>query len=293
MNGFLCILKPPGMTSSDAVVLVRKRLPRGAKVGHAGTLDPEACGVLPVMVGKATRLFDYLVEKEKVYIAQFKPGIRTDTQDAYGEVLTRQPADISRAQLTAVFPGFLGTVLQRPPMFSALKVGGQKLCDLARAGQRVEVAPRPTDIHAIDVIEKLEDGSFLLRIRCGRGTYIRTLCADIGDALGCGAHMGYLLRERTGLFDIEQAHTVEEIARTDALQPLLLPIDAPLSYLPYVRIVREAERFCRCGNALRSHQLQGEIPTGVPLRAYLGEDFAGIGRYDGREFKFDAMLLER
>lgn len=293
MNGFLCVLKPPGMTSSDAVVLVRRRLPRGAKVGHAGTLDPEACGVLPIMVGKATRLFDYLVEKEKVYVAQLKMGIETDTQDAYGKVLSRSEGRISTAQLESMLPDFLGTIMQTPPMYSALKVGGRKLCDLARAGQSVEIAARSAQIHEINVLERLQDGSFLLRVRCGRGTYIRTLCSDIGRALGCGAHMGYLLRERTGVFDIGDAHTVEEIEAAEDLQPLLLPMDAPLAHIPRVEVAPEAARFCLNGNALRAHQLRGDLPSGVPLRAYLAGDFAGVGRYDGREFKFDAMLLER
>lgn len=281
------------MTSSDAVVLVRRRLPRGTKVGHAGTLDPEACGVLPVMVGKATRLFDYLVEKEKIYIAQLKTGVETDTQDAYGKVLSRSEKRISAAQLKNVLPDFLGTILQTPPMYSALKVDGRKLCDMARAGQSVEIAARPAQIHEIEVLERLQDGSFLLRVRCGRGTYIRTLCSDIGKALGCGAHMGYLLRERTGVFDVRGAHTVEEIEAAEDLQPLLLPMDAPLAHIPRVEVTPEAASFCQNGNALRAYQLQGDLSADTPLRAYLAGAFAGVGRYDGRVFKFDAMLLER
>lgn len=293
LNGFLCVLKPPGMTSSDAVVLVRRRLPKGTKVGHAGTLDPEACGVLPVMVGKATRLFDYLVEKEKIYVAQLRPGIETDTQDAYGQVLRTAEAHVTAERLQSVLPQFLGTILQRPPMYSALKVGGRKLYDLARAGQEVEVAQRPAQIHELRLLEQLADGSFLLRVRCGRGTYVRTLCSDIGRALGCGAHMGFLLRERTGAFDIQSSHTVEEIEAAQDLEPLLLPIDAPLAHLPRVDVDERAARFCLSGNALRPQQLRGEPVCGAPTRAYLAGAFAGIGRFDGQAFHFDAMLLER
>ena len=184
MNGFLCVLKPPGMTSSDVVVRVRRRLPKGTKVGHAGTLDPEAAGVLPLMIGKASRLFDYLVEKEKVYIAELKPGYATDTQDAHGRIVAGSGEAASLEQLQAVLPQFLGEIMQTPPMFSALKRDGQKLCDLARKGVEIELEPRPTQVYAIDVLHSLTDGGFMLRVRCGKGTYIRTLCHDIGRALG-------------------------------------------------------------------------------------------------------------
>ena len=211
MNGFLCVLKPPGMTSSDVVVRVRRKLGRGAKVGHAGTLDPEASGVLPLMIGRAARLFDYLVEKEKTYVAQLKPGYATDTQDAHGAIVSGGGARATRAQLEAVLPRFIGDIAQIPPMYSALKRDGQKLCDLARQGIDVKVEPRPTQVYAIDVLHENEDGSFILQIRCGRGTYIRTLCNDIGEALGTKAHMGVLLRTQTGMFTLDEAHTIEEI----------------------------------------------------------------------------------
>ena len=152
MNGFLCVLKPPGMTSSDVVVRVRRMLPRGTKVGHAGTLDPEASGVLPLMIGKASRLFDYLVEKEKTYVAQLKPGFSTDTQDAHGRIIAGSGEQVSLEQLQAVIPQFIGDIMQIPPMFSALKRDGQKLCDLARQGVEIKVDPRPTQVHAIDVM---------------------------------------------------------------------------------------------------------------------------------------------
>ena len=170
MNGFLCVLKPPGMTSSDVVVRVRRMLPKGTKVGHAGTLDPEAAGVLPLMIGKASRLFDYLVEKEKVYVAQLKPGYATDTQDAHGAVIAGEGRCASRAELEAVLPRFIGEIDQIPPMYSALKRDGQKLCDLARQGVTVDVQPRKTQVFAIDVLHELADGSFLIAVRCGRGT---------------------------------------------------------------------------------------------------------------------------
>jgi len=292
MNGFLCVLKPPGMTSSDVVVRVRRRLPKGTKVGHAGTLDPEASGVLPLMVGKASRLFDYLVEKEKTYIAQLKPGYATDTQDAHGQIISGKGEGTTLLQLQAVLPQFIGDIMQTPPMFSALKRDGQKLCDLARQGVEVALEPRPTQVFAIDVMHALADGSFMIRVRCGKGTYIRTLCHDIGRALGTDAHMGLLLRTQTGMFTLEDAHTIEEIESCDDLSQLLVQMDRPLAHIPRVDVVPWAERFVRNGNALTKKELKGEIPEDRPVRLYLNDRFAGMGRMHGDQMKFDAMLLE-
>ncbi len=292
MNGFLCVLKPPGMTSSDVVVRVRRMLPRGTKVGHAGTLDPEASGVLPLMIGKASRLFDYLVEKEKTYVAQLKPGYATDTQDAHGAIIAGSGEAASLEQLQAVIPQFTGDIMQIPPMFSALKRDGQKLCDLARQGVEIEVQPRPTQVHAIDVMHVLADGSYMIKIRCGKGTYIRTLCHDIGRAMGTQAHMGLLLRTQTGMFTLDDAHTIEEIQACDDLSTLLVPMDRPLAHVPRVDVVSWAERFVRNGNALTRKELHGEIPDDKPVRLYLNDRFAGIGRMRDEYMKFEAMLLE-
>ena len=292
MNGFLCVLKPPGMTSSDVVVRVRRMLPRGTKVGHAGTLDPEASGVLPLMIGKASRLFDYLVEKEKTYVAQLKPGYSTDTQDAHGKITAGSGEAASLEQLQAVIPQFIGDIMQIPPMFSALKRDGQKLCDLARQGVEIEVQPRPTQVHAIDVMHALADGSYMLKVRCGKGTYIRTLCHDIGRAMGTHAHMGLLLRTQTGMFTLDDAHTIEEIQACEDLSTLLVPMDRPLAHVPRVDVVPWAERFVRNGNALTMKELRGEIAQERPVRLYLNDQFAGIGRMRNDQMKFEAMLLE-
>ena len=292
MNGFLCVLKPPGMTSSDVVVRVRRKLGKGAKVGHAGTLDPEASGVLPLMIGRAARLFDYLVDKEKTYVAQLKPGYATDTQDAHGTMIAGEGIHASREQLERVLPQFIGEIAQIPPMYSALKRDGQKLCDLARQGVEVQIEPRPTKVHAIDILHEQEDGSFILAIRCGRGTYIRTLCNDIGEAMGCKAHMGMLLRTQTGMFTLDDAHTIEEIDAAEDLSPLLTEMDQPLGHLPRLDIRPEAERFARNGNRLTKCELIGDIQPGKPTRLYLKGQFCGLGRFDGDGLKFDAMLLE-
>jgi len=296
MNGFLCVLKPPGMTSSDVVVRVRRQVSRAAghkeKVGHAGTLDPEAAGVLPLMIGRASRLFDYLVEKEKIYVAQLKPGYATDTQDAHGQIISGTGGRVTLEQLEAVLPQLTGDIMQIPPMFSALKRDGQKLCDLARQGIDVKVEPRPTQVHEINVLHALDDGSYMLRVRCGRGTYIRTLCHDIGTALGTGAHMGLLLRTQTGMFSLDDAHTIEEIEACEDLSSLLVPMDRPLAHLPRVDVAAHAERFVRNGNELTRREFRGECAEGQPVRLYLGGRFAGIGRMHGDRMKFDAMLLE-
>lgn len=295
MNGFLCVLKPPGMTSSDVVVRVRSQLgAKGGKekVGHAGTLDPEASGVLPLMIGKAARLFDYLVDKEKTYVAQLVPGYATDTQDAHGRIIAGEGERITQARLERVLPRFTGEIMQIPPMYSALKRDGQKLCDLARQGIGVDVEPRPTRVGEIRVLHALEDGSFVMKIRCGRGTYIRTLCHDIGAAVGCHAYMGMLLRTQTGMFTLDDAHTVEEIAAAEDIASLCVPIDRPLAHLPAVEVRPQAERFVRAGNPLTRRELMREAPQGMPVRLYLCGHFAGIGRMNGDLMKFDAMLLE-
>lgn len=293
MNGFLCVLKPPGMTSSDVVVTVRRKMTRKEKVGHAGTLDPEACGVLPVMIGKASRLFDYIVEKEKIYIAQLKPGYATDTQDAQGRIIRGEGRGTTREALEAVLPQFTGTIMQVPPMYSALKRDGRKLCDLARAGETVEVAPREAQIFEIRIREELEDGSFLIFVRCGRGTYIRTLVQDIGDALGCCAHMGYLLRAQTGIFALEDAHTIEEIVENEQIESMLLPMDAPLGHLPRVDILPAARRMVENGNAIPKQLCGAEDEAAGPLRAYLESEFVGIAHWEKETLRFDAMLWER
>lgn len=291
MNGFLCVLKPPGMTSSDVVVRVRRKLGGKEKVGHAGTLDPEASGVLPLMIGKAARLFDYMVDKEKTYVAELVPGYSTDTQDVHGQVTAGSGEALTRETLERVLPRFIGEIGQVPPMFSALKRDGQKLCDLARQGIALDVQPRPTQVYAIDVLHERE-GRFLIRVRCGRGTYIRTLCHDIGEAAVCHACMGMLLRTQTGSFTLDEAHTIEEIDAAEDLSALLTPIDRPLAHLPALTVAPEAERFVRNGNELRRRQFSGEAAQGESARVYLNGRFAGIGRIRGDGLRFDAMLLE-
>ena len=294
MNGFLIINKPTGRTSSDAVVFVRKRLPRGTAVGHGGTLDPEASGVLPVCVGSATRLFDYIIDKQKTYVARLKLGVETDTQDATGRVVATMPVTAGEAKVRAVLPNFIGEIEQVPPMYSALKRDGQRLYKLARRGETVALEPRKCRVDDIEYLGYEGDDTHLLRIKCGKGVYIRTLCHDIGRALGCGGHMLTLERTAAGIFRIEDALTLEEIdalERDGKLESVLLPLDQPLEHLPMVRVGDQCRHAVKNGNPLKAQWLDAPAPACDAVRVYLSGVFAGIGQPqpDG-SVKFKAML---
>ena len=211
MDGFLVLNKPLGKTSSDCVVFVRKRLPRGTAIGHGGTLDPMASGVLPVCVGAATRLFDYIIDKQKTYVAELQLGVVTDTQDATGAVVETRSVNVTEADVRAALPRFIGEIRQTPPMYSAIKRGGKRLYELARRGESVEVAPRACRVDDVRLTASLGNGRYRLEVDCGKGVYIRTLCHDIGAYLGCGGHMAALARTRAGVFTLENALTLEEV----------------------------------------------------------------------------------
>lgn len=185
-NGILIIDKPAGWTSHDVVAKLRGIL-HEKRIGHAGTLDPMATGVLPVFVGRATRAVEFAAEREKEYLAGLRLGLTTDTQDTTGTVTATHPVTAGRADLEAVLPQFTGDILQIPPMYSAIKRQGQKLYELARRGQEVERDPRPVTIHALEILDQPSPTEYTLRVACSKGTYVRTLCHDIGQALGCGA----------------------------------------------------------------------------------------------------------
>ena len=282
MDGFLNLLKPPGMSSGDMVFQARRLLPRGTRVGHGGTLDPDAAGVLPVCVGRAARLFDYIIDKQKTYIAELRLGIVTDTQDASGAVLERRDASfVTEDDVRAALLRFTGTISQIPPMYSALKRGGQKLCDLARKGESVDLEPRPVTIHSIDYIERRGETAHLLRVVCGKGTYIRTLCHDIGAALGVGGHMAFLLRSAAGCFDVQSASTLEEMkaaAEENRLEALLYPLDAPLEHIRAVRLDDMWTKSAINGVPVRAPD-EALRPDEI-VRVYLKDAFVGIGQAD-------------
>jgi len=241
LEGVLIVHKEAGWTSHDVVVKVRKLL-GGNKVGHAGTLDPHATGVLPLLVGRATRIAEYLINWDKEYRAVLRLGETTDTQDASGRILTRvDPCEVAEDMLQAVIPPFQGAQRQLPPMYSAVKVGGQPLYKAARAGRTVERAERSITIHQLE-IQAVHGRDVTLRIVCSKGTYVRTLCADIGQALGLGGHLYALERRRVGPLSIEQALTIDQVAArltTGTLGRELISLDQLLAQLPAVVVNAE------------------------------------------------------
>ncbi|SDP71660.1 tRNA pseudouridine55 synthase [Selenomonas ruminantium] len=275
LSGFLNILKPPGMSSHDVVGYVRRVL-HTKKVGHAGTLDPAAAGVLPVAVGTATRLIEYLELTDKTYRAEIKLGIATDSGDDTGKVLTRQTdwSDFDRSTIEAALAGFRGKIRQTPPAHSAIKINGQRACDLLRAGQEVEVPSREVTIYRLELLAHSHD-SLLIDCDCSKGTYIRSLCQDIGEALGVPATMSFLLRRRVGDFTAENALTLEELSAAGA--GALLPADQNLSSMQRFELNPKREKaFCNgLSSTVRNFTAETES-----LRVYADGHFIGIGRYD-------------
>jgi len=211
LNGIVVVNKTKGYTSHDVVSVLRKILGT-RKIGHTGTLDPNAEGVLPVCVGKSTKACDMLTFSDKEYIAEVKLGITTDTYDIWGNVTSEKPVDVSEECLREVIAGFVGDIEQIPPMYSAIKQNGKKLYELARQGIEVELKPRPVSIYECELL-KFEGDTFSIRVSCSKGTYIRSLCHDIGKMLGCGACMSALIRTKSSVFSIEEAMTLDEIRK--------------------------------------------------------------------------------
>ena len=247
MNGIVIVDKPADWTSQDVVSKLRGVF-QTRRIGHGGTLDPMATGVLPVFVGRATRGVEFFEHAEKTYETVLRLGITTDTEDITGAVLTEQEVFITESQLEAALEKFRGEILQTPPMYSALKVGGQKLCDLARKGKTVERQPRPITIHELTLLGMEADG-IRLRVRCSKGTYIRTLCKDIGEALGCGGCMASLRRVGAGGYTIEESVPLQQLLDADAPEQYLRPVDSMFTQYPAVTLTAKQETRCRNGNS--------------------------------------------
>lgn len=292
--GILNVLKAPGPSSHDVVARLRRILGM-RQIGHGGTLDPGAAGVLPILVGRATKLSSYLLEHPKAYRAEMTLGIATDTQDASGKTLSvATDLSVPPAALGDAMAGFLGEIEQIPPMASALKHQGRRLYELAREGRSVERAPRSIHIHSLHVravfptdTERLLPGTrVLFDVSCSRGTYVRTLCHDIGERLGLGAHMSFLVRTAVGPFRLEESHTLDEIAARMAggeLESILLPMESALSHLPRVLVPREEADRLRAGQALPKAAAHGAeaVPAGALVRvAVEGEGLVCVGRLD-------------
>ena len=285
MNGFLNILKPPGMTSA-AVVAVVKRLTGEKRVGHAGTLDPEAAGVLPVMIGRAARLFDYLVDKEKAYVAEAAFGFATDTQDATGVVIESGDSYPTYEQVCAAAKQLEGDIFQRPSMYSAIKQDGVAMYERARRGETVEVPLRQVHVESITLHGETPDHGVLMTVRCGRGTYIRSICDDLGKLTGCPAHMRFLLRAQSGVFTLDTAMTVEEAAAyrdAGTLAEHLLPLDWPIQHIRRVDVPSWLTKQVVNGVRLPVEKVKDARDTaeGQIVRIYLNNEFWGMAERQG------------
>ena len=247
MNGIVIVDKPQEWTSQDVTARLR-RVFNTRRIGHGGTLDPMATGVLPVFVGRATRGVEFFEHAEKTYETVLRLGITTDTEDIFGTVLTEQDAFVTGTRLEEVLETFRGEILQVPPMYSALKINGQKLVDLARKGKEVERQPRPVTIHELTLLGMEAEG-IRLRVRCSKGTYIRTLCKDIGEALGCGGCMAALRRVSAGAYTIAEAVPLQELLETTEPERYLRPVDSMFTRHPAVTLTEKQETRCRNGNS--------------------------------------------
>ena len=285
VNGIINIYKEAGYTSHDVVAKLRG-IVRQRKIGHTGTLDPDATGVLPVCLGNATKLCDMLTDKSKEYEACMLLGVTTDTQDMSGTILTESEVQCTEEEAKEAVLSFVGGYDQIPPMYSALKVNGKKLYELARKGIEVERQPRHVEIPAIDIIEcKLPEIRF--RVSCSKGTYIRALCADIGDKLGCGAAMKSLIRTRVGVFVLEEAWKLSEVERMVAEGTLLENVtasDQVFMECPKVVVKSEFDKVLANGNKLNINQVRFEkeqaLRDGELLRVYDSRDvFTGVYTY--------------
>ena len=293
-SGILIIDKPAGWTSMDVCAKLRGML-REKRVGHAGTLDPMATGVLPVFLGRATRAVEFAADSDKEYIFGIKLGVVTNTQDMTGEIVEERPADVSRDRLLAALERFTGDIEQVPPMYSAIKIKGKKLYELARKGKEVERKPRPVTIRALGVLEQEppEGTDFLLRVACSKGTYVRTLCHDIGQALGCGACMASLRRTGAAGFTLADCVTLQAVqaaADRGEGEALLLPVDRYFErngWRDAVTVRPAAEKVLRNGGQAAAPGMEAEC------RVYSESgEFLGLGRSDGARLRLLKSFFE-
>lgn len=274
MDGIVIVDKPQGWTSQDVTARLR-RVFGTRRIGHGGTLDPMATGVLPVFVGRATRAVEFFEHAEKTYETVLRFGITTDTEDMTGTVLTEEKVSFTEEQLQETLAAFRGEILQVPPMYSALKVNGQKLCDLARKGKTVERQPRPITVHELTLVERGEN-TLRLRVRCSKGTYIRTLCKDIGEKLGCGGCMESLRRVAAGEYTIDEAIPLQTLLDTEEPEKYLRGVDTMFRNYPAVTLTANQETRCRNGNAFSVSLAPGTY------RAYSqGGEFLMLAKVDG------------
>lgn len=295
MDGIIIVDKEPGFTSHDVVAKLRGICGQ-KKIGHTGTLDPEATGVLPVCLGSGTKLCDMLTDRDKEYVAELLLGVETDTQDMTGQVLAERPVEADAEEVYRVCQSFLGDYEQVPPMYSALKVNGKKLYELARAGKEVERTARPVKIYELEILE-YRLPVVKMRVVCSKGTYIRTLCADIGEKLGCGGAMQSLRRTGVGRFGLDSAVTLGELQRMKdegRLEEAVHPVDSVFDGCPALHVSRENIRLLDNGNAVLPGQTEeGTLyKPGQWVKFYRFDGrFAGIYTYDAEKRRYKPVKM--
>lgn len=292
-HGIINVYKEAGYTSHDVVAKLRG-ICKQKKIGHTGTLDPDAVGVLPVCLGNGTKLCDMLTDKTKEYIAVFRLGISTDTQDFSGKILQERQVCVSAKEVKAAIAAFEGSSMQTPPMYSALKVNGRKLYELAREGKEIERAARPIFVSSIELLEEMHP-DYTVKINCSKGTYIRTICHDIGQALGCGAVMMSLQRTRVGEFKIENSFKLEQIeimAHQERLAQIITPVDAVFENYAKLTVKTSGYKALENGNFLRPKDCIWDAGEAVDFRVYNEKNiFYGIYTYDREKDVFCPVKL--
>lgn len=293
-NGIINIYKEKGFTSHDVVAKMRG-ICKQKKIGHTGTLDPDAEGVLPVCLGSGTKLCDMLTDKDKEYVAQLLLGVETDTQDISGQVLRECEPIMDETLVREAVMSFQGEYMQIPPMYSALKINGKKLYELARAGKEVERQARPVVIHEIEILE-MKLPVVKMRVACSKGTYIRTLCADIGKKLGCGGTMQSLLRTRVGIFRLEEAITLNQLEKLrdeERLSQVLYAVDSVFENLPALHVCEEHCRLIDNGNAFYPNQTEEKTKYAADewVRVYGRGKFYGIYTYEQEKHRYKPVKM--
>ncbi len=287
IDGWLVIDKPRGMTSTHVVNVV-KRLTNARKAGHGGTLDPLATGILPVALGEATKTVAYVMDAPKRYRFTMRFGEARDTDDAEGRVVATSERRPSDEAILAALPDFLGTIMQRPPVFAAVKVGGERAYDLARRGEAVELDPRPVRIDAFELVERPSPDTAVFEVVCGRGAYVRALARDLGETLGCYAHVAELRRLAVGPFELEHAvslSALEQIVRDDTLPQVLTPVATALAGIPALAVTEPQALRMRSGHAIRISPalLPETADEGGTVRVMQGGELVALARLEGAE----------
>ncbi len=289
MEGVINVFKEASWSSGDVVNKLKGVL-HERRIGHGGTLDPDATGVLPILTGRATRLFDYVTAFKKTYVARVRFGEITDTEDGSGTILEKRDVNIKNADILNALPFFTGKIMQKPPMYSALHVNGERLYELARRGEQADIPPREINIYSLTLTEELSENECSLRITCGKGTYIRTLCRDLGEYLGCGAHMKALLREECAGLNVKDAYRIselEEMMKNGDLS-FLKPTEAAIEYMPRVDLSPVVFKKLQNGNPVDIKHADQVIEGFV--RIYSDNVFFGIGEKKNDAYYIKCML---